>query len=73
MKTKFKSLITGDAFRFVGESTVYMVCYNKQYIVGNNVIEELERPGHKQAITPGMMDMEVIRINDNEINYESNN
>ena len=35
----------------------------------NNVIEEVENPNHKQNITPFMMDREVIKIPDNEINY----
>lgn len=42
--TTFKTLITGDIFRFSDEETVYLVCYNKNFIIGNNVIEEVERP-----------------------------
>lgn len=41
--TIFKTLITGDIFRFSDEETVYLVCYNKNFIIGNNVIEEVER------------------------------
>lgn len=67
--TTFKTLITGDIFRFSDEETVYIVCYNKHCVIGNNVIEEVEHPNHKQNITPFMMDREVIKIPDSEINY----
>lgn len=69
MTTTFNTLITGDLFRFSDEETVYIVCYNKHCVIGNNVIEEVENPNHKQNITPFMMDREVIKIPDNEINY----
>lgn len=46
--TIFKTLITGDIFRFSDEETVYLVCYNKNFIIGNNVIEEVERPNIRQ-------------------------
>lgn len=70
MKTTFKTLITGDLFRFPYEETVYIVCYNKHCVIGNNVIEEVENPNHRLSITPFMMDREVVKIPNNEINYD---
>lgn len=68
-KTIFKTLITGDIFRFSYEETVYIVCYNKNFIIGNNVIEEVERPNIRINITPFMMDREVVKLLDNEISH----
>ncbi len=65
--TTFKTLITGDIFRFSDEETVYLVCYNKNFIIGNNVIEEVERPNIRQNITPFMMDREVVKFLDDEV------
>lgn len=67
--TTFKTLITGDIFRFSDEETVYLVCYNKNFIIGNNVIEEVERPNIRQNITPFMMDREVVRFLDDEVTH----
>ena len=67
--TTFKTLITGDIFLFSDEETVYLVCYNKNFIIGNNVIEEVERPNIRQNITPFMMDREVIKFLDDEISH----
>lgn len=67
--TTFKTLITGDIFRFSDEETVYLVCYNKNFIIGNNVIEEVERPNIRQNITPFMMDREVVKFLDDEVIY----
>lgn len=67
--TTFKTLITGDIFRFSDEETVYLVCYNKNFIIGNNVIEEVERPNMKQSITPFMMDREVVKYLDDEVTH----
>lgn len=67
--TTFKTLITGDLFRFSDEETVYLVCYNKHCVIGNNVIEEVERPNIRRNITPFMMDREVIKYFDDEITY----
>ena len=67
--TTFKTLITGDIFRFSGEETVYLVCYNKNFIIGNNVIEEVERPNIRQNITPFMMDREVVKFLDDEVTH----
>jgi len=67
--TKFKALITGDLFRFSDEETVYLVCYNKHCIIGNNVIEEVEKPSVTRNITPFMMDREVVKFIDNEVAY----
>lgn len=65
--TTFKTLITGDIFRFSDEETVYIVCYNKHYIIGNNIIEEVERPSIIRNITPFMMDREVVRFLDDRV------
>ena len=65
--TTFKTLNTGDIFRFSDEETVYLVCYNKNFIIGNNVIEEVERPNIRQNITPFMMDREVVKFLDDEV------
>lgn len=65
----FKTLITGDIFRFSDEETVYLVCYNKNFIIGNNVIEEVERPNIRQNITPFMMDREVVKFLDDEVTH----
>ena len=67
--TTFKTLITGDIFRFSDEETVYLVCYNKNFIIGNNVIEEVERPNIRQNITPFMMDREVEKFLDDEVTH----
>lgn len=67
--TKFKALITGDLFRFSDEKTVYLVCYNKHCIIGNNVIEEVEKPSVTRNITPFMMDREVVKFIDDEVAY----
>ena len=67
--TTFKTLITGDIFRFSDEETVYLVCYNKNFIIGNNVIEEVERPNIRQTITPFMMDREVVKFLDDEVTH----
>ena len=67
--TTFKTLITGDIFRFSDEETVYLVCYNKNFIIGNNVIEEVERPNIGQNITPFMMDREVVKFLDDEVTH----
>ena len=67
--TTFKTLITGDIFRFSDEETVYPVCYNKNFIIGNNVIEEVERPNIRQNITPFMMDREVVKFLDDEVTH----
>ena len=67
--TTFKTLITGDIFRFSDEETVYIVCYNKHCVIGNNIIEEVERPNQKQSITPFMMDREVVKFLDGEISH----
>ena len=67
--TTFKTLITGDIFRFSDEETVYLVCYNKNFIIGNNVIEEVERPNNRQNITPFMMDREVVKFLDDEVTH----
>ncbi|MCA5602779.1 hypothetical protein VVD37_15895 [Bacteroides fragilis] len=67
--TIFKTLITGDIFRFSDEETVYLVCYNKNFIIGNNVIEEVERPNIRQNITPFMMDREVVKFLDDEVTH----
>ena len=67
--TTFKTLITGDIFRFSDEETVYLVCYNKNFIIGNNVIEEVERPNIRQNITPFMMDREVVKYLDDEVTH----
>lgn len=67
--TTFKTLITGDMFRFSDEETVYLVCYNKNFIIGNNVIEEVERPNIRQNITPFMMDREVVKFLDDEVTH----
>lgn len=67
--TTFKNLITGDLFRFSDEETVYIVCYNKHCVIGNNVIEEVEKPNVKRNITPFMMDKEVIKLSCNEVYY----
>lgn len=67
--TTFKTLITGDIFRFSDEETVYLVCYNKNFIIGNNVIEEVERPNIRQNITPFMMDREVVKFLDDEVTH----
>nr|DAP92364.1 MAG TPA: hypothetical protein [Caudoviricetes sp.] len=69
IETSFSSLITGDLFRFLNDETVYIVCYNKHCIIGNNIIEEVENPNKKKIITPFMMDMKVIKIHYSEINY----
>ncbi|MCM0314278.1 hypothetical protein [Bacteroides fragilis] len=62
-----KKDLTCYIFRFSDEETVYLVCYNKNFIIGNNVIEEVERPNIRQNITPFMMDREVIKFLDDEI------
>lgn len=67
--TTFKTLITGDIFRFSDEESVYLVCYNKNFIIGNNVIEEVERPNIRQNITPFMMDREVVKFLDDEVTH----
>ena len=67
--TTFKTLITGDIFRFSDEETVYLVCYNKNFIIGNNVIEEVERPNIRQNITSFMMDREVVKFLDDEVTH----
>lgn len=67
--TTFKTLITGDIFRFSDEETVYLVCYSKNFIIGNNVIEEVERPNIRQNITPFMMDREVVKFLDDEVTH----
>lgn len=67
--TTIKTLITGDIFRFLDEETVYLVCYNKNFIIGNNVIEEVERPNIRQNITPFMMDREVVKFLDDEVTH----
>lgn len=67
--TTFKTLIIGDIFRFSDEETVYLVCYNKNFIIGNNVIEEVERPNIRQNITPFMMDREVVKFLDDEVTH----
>lgn len=67
--TTFKKLITGDLFRFADEKTVYLVCYNKHCVIGNNVIEEVERPYIRRNITPFMMDRDVVKFLDNEITH----
>ena len=67
--TTFKTLITGDIFRFSDEETVYLVCYKKNFIIGNNVIEEVERPNIRQNITPFMMDREVVKFLDDEVTH----
>lgn len=67
--TTFKTLITGDIFRFSDEETVYLVCYNKNFIIGNNVIEEVERPNIRQNITLFMMDREVVKFLDDEVTH----
>lgn len=67
--TTFRTLITGDIFRFSDEETVYLVCYNKNFIIGNNVIEEVERPNIRQNITPFMMDREVVKFLDDEVTH----
>ena len=67
--TTFKTLITGDIFRFSDEETIYLVCYNKNFIIGNNVIEEVERPNIRQNITPFMMDREVVKFLDDEVTH----
>ena len=67
--TTFKTLITGDIFRFSDEETVYLVCYNKNFIIGNNVIEGVERPNIRQNITPFMMDREVVKFLDDEVTH----
>lgn len=67
--TTFKTLITGDIFRFSDEETVYLVCYNKNFIIGNNVIEEVEGPNIRQNITPFMMDREVVKFLDDEVTH----
>lgn len=70
MKTaKFKDLTTGDIFKFKDAEIVYLVCYNKHCVIGNNLIEEVYNPNNKQSITPFMMDREVVKIPDNAINY----
>lgn len=69
MTTTFNTLITGDLFRFSDEETVYIVCYNKNFIIGNNVIEEVERPNIRQNITPFMMDREVVKFLDDEVTH----
>ncbi|MFK2324781.1 hypothetical protein ACIXT2_18050 [Bacteroides fragilis] len=69
MTTTFNTLITGDIFRFSDEETVYLVCYNKNFIIGNNVIEEVERPNIRQNITPFMMDREVVKFLDDEVTH----
>lgn len=69
IKTTFKNLITGDVFRFADEETVYLVCYSKHCIGGNDVIEEVERPYIKQMINPFMMDREVVKFSEDEISY----
>lgn len=67
--TTFKTLITGDIFRFSDEETVYLVCYNKNFIIGNNVIEEVERPNIRKNITPFMMDRKVVKFLADEVTY----
>ena len=67
MKTIFKRLVTGDIFSFVNEETIYLVCYNKRGVLGDNKIESLQNPRISMEVTPSMMHREVLLYSTDEI------
>ncbi len=67
MKTIFRRLVTGDIFSFVGEETIYLVCYNKHGVLGDNKIESLQNPKSSMDIIPSMMHREVLLYSTDEI------
>lgn len=67
MNTIFKRLVTGDIFSFVGEETIYLVCYNKRGVLGDNKIESLQAPRTSMDIIPSMIHREVVLYSTDEI------